>query len=46
VATNYRKLREWGCNFLVNIGPRADGTLPEIVYQRFEELGRELKKIS
>jgi alpha-L-fucosidase len=46
VASNYLKLREWGCNFLVNVGPRADGTLPEIVYQRFEELGQALKKSS
>jgi alpha-L-fucosidase len=30
-------LRQWHANFLVNVGPRPDGTLPEIVYTRFQE---------
>ena len=31
------RLRTWGGNFLVNVGPRPDGTLPEIVYARLKE---------
>ena len=31
------RLRTWGGNFLVNVGPRADGTMPEIVYDRLSE---------
>ena len=31
------RLRTWGGNFLINVGPRADGTLPEIVYDRLAE---------
>jgi alpha-L-fucosidase len=33
------RLRTWGGNFLVNVGPRADGTLPEVVYERLRETG-------
>ncbi len=32
------RLRSWGGNFLVNVGPRPDGSLPEIVYERFAEV--------
>ena len=35
---NYSKLRNWGANFLVNVGPRPDGQLPQIVYQRLDEV--------
>jgi len=45
-AASYRSLREWGCNLLLNVGPRPDGTLPDIVYERFLELGRELRGTS
>lgn len=30
-------LREWNANFLVNVGPRPDGSLPPVVYDRFLE---------
>jgi alpha-L-fucosidase len=31
------RLRTWGGNFLVNVGPRPNGELPEIVYDRLAE---------
>ncbi len=31
------KLRAWGGNLLVNVGPRPDGEMPSIVYQRLDE---------
>ncbi len=31
------RLRTWGGNFLVNVGPRPDGTLPPVVYERLTE---------
>ncbi len=31
-------LRAWGGNLLVNISPRADGSLPSVVYERMEEV--------
>jgi len=30
-------LRTWGGNFLVNVGPRPNGELPDVVYERFAE---------
>lgn len=42
VADWYRTLRQWNVNFLLNVSPRPDGTMPPIVFQRFEELRREL----
>jgi alpha-L-fucosidase len=33
-----------GGNFLLNIGPRADGTIPLIMQQRLKEIGKWLKK--
>ncbi|HRJ71989.1 MAG TPA: alpha-L-fucosidase [Terrimicrobiaceae bacterium] len=42
VADAYRKLRNWNVNFLLNVSPRPDGTMPPIVYQRFQELQKEL----
>ncbi|NOU62599.1 hypothetical protein GC096_00890 [Paenibacillus sp. LMG 31461] len=32
------EVRAWGGNFLVNIGPKADGTLPEDISVRFAEV--------
>jgi alpha-L-fucosidase len=34
------RLRTWGGNFLINVGPRPNGELPDIVYARFAETGR------
>jgi alpha-L-fucosidase len=31
------RLRTWGGNLLVNVGPRPDGDLPDIVYSRLAE---------
>jgi len=31
------RLRAWGGNFLVNVGPRPNGELPCVVYERFTE---------
>ena len=30
-------LRGWGANLLVNVGPRPDGQLPDVVYERLAE---------
>lgn len=38
VYDSYRKVREWGGNMLINVGPRSDGTLPELYYTRMREL--------
>lgn len=31
------RLRAWGGNLLINVGPRPDGELPPVVYQRLAE---------
>jgi alpha-L-fucosidase len=31
------RLRTWGGNLLINVGPRPDGELPDVVYQRLAE---------
>jgi alpha-L-fucosidase len=31
------RLRTWGGNLLINVGPRPDGELPDVVYQRLVE---------
>ncbi|MCE5326863.1 MAG: alpha-L-fucosidase [Planctomycetaceae bacterium] len=33
-----RQVRRWGGNYLINVGPRPDGTLPPAYYQRMSEL--------
>ncbi len=33
-----RQVRHWGGNYLINVSPRSDGTLPEAYYQRMAEL--------
>lgn len=33
-----RQVRKWGGNYLVNVGPKPDGTMPEMFYQRMDEL--------
>ena len=32
------KARSWGGHFVANVGPRADGTLPEIYYYRMKQI--------
>lgn len=32
--------RAWGGNFLCNVGPRPDGTMPDVFYDRCEDLAR------
>jgi alpha-L-fucosidase len=39
ILTQFIKLRTWGGNYLINFGPRADGTLPDIYYERMKEIG-------
>ena len=37
------KCRAWGGNYLPNIGPAPDGTLPEDVYKLFDEMAAWMK---
>ena len=37
MIANLVRLRAWGGNYLINVGPRPDGELPDVVYQRFAE---------
>jgi alpha-L-fucosidase len=37
VLGRLRQVRHWGGNYLINVGPRPDGTLPEAYYQRMAE---------
>jgi alpha-L-fucosidase len=37
-------IRAWGGNFLLNIGPKPDGTLPDEVLERFDELQEWMSK--
>lgn len=38
----YDTLRAWNANLLLNVGPRPTGELPDVVYQRLEEVGPEI----
>ncbi|MDD7984671.1 hypothetical protein PQO01_06875 [Lentisphaera marina] len=38
----YKYLRDRGAKLLLNVSPRPNGELPEIVYQRFQEIQRKL----
>ncbi len=38
MLSRFSKIRTWGGNYLINVAPRPDGTLPEIYYRRMEEL--------
>jgi alpha-L-fucosidase len=38
VFDSYQTVKNWGGNMLINVGPRADGTLPEVFYTRIKEL--------
>ncbi len=33
----YNKCKNWNGNFLVNVGPMADGSMPELTYTKLEE---------
>jgi len=37
------RIRSWEGNLLLNISPRADGTLPKAVYDNFEKMSRWMK---
>jgi alpha-L-fucosidase len=37
------RLRAWGSNYLINVGPRPDGELPRVVYERFAETAAWMK---
>lgn len=39
VLEEFSRARAWGGNYLINVGPRANGELPEVAYQRLDELG-------
>ncbi|MBP3361537.1 MAG: alpha-L-fucosidase [Clostridia bacterium] len=43
-ADEYKKVREMGGNFLINVGPMSDGSMPEDVYVRFSEIKELLNK--
>jgi len=37
------RTRSWGGNLLLNVGPRPDGELPDVVYDRFREIQNWMK---
>lgn len=37
VVDQYKQCKEWNGNFLIDVGPAREGTLPPIFYQRMEE---------
>jgi alpha-L-fucosidase len=37
------RIRAWGGNLLLNVGPRPNGELPDVVYERFAELESWMK---
>ena len=39
----YRVCKEWGGNLLLNIAPRADGSVPEAYYKAVKEFGDAIK---
>lgn len=39
----FSHVRSWGGNYLINIGPRPNGELPDVAYERFRELGAWMK---
>ena len=41
----YRVCKEWGGNLLLNIAPRADGTVPEAYYKAVKEFGEAIKNM-
>jgi alpha-L-fucosidase len=43
VLAEFVKTRAWGGNYLINVGPRPSGELPELACQRFRELAAWMK---
>jgi alpha-L-fucosidase len=39
VLEEFSRVRAWGGNYLINVGPRPNGELPEVAYERLSELG-------
>lgn len=46
ILSTFIKLRAWGGNYLINFAPRADGTMPDVYYQRMKEIGLWMDKHS
>ncbi len=44
ILSTFIKLRAWGGNYLINFAPRADGTMPDVYYQRMKEIGHWMDK--
>lgn len=40
----YLHCKEWGGNFLINIGPKCDGTIPETVYECLDAFIEKCKR--
>ena len=38
VLEEFSRVRAWGGNYLINVGPRPNGELPEVAYRRLSEL--------
>lgn len=43
VLAEFVKVRAWGGNYLINMGPRPNGELPDVAYQRMAELEAWMK---
>lgn len=43
MLSEFSRARAWGGNFLPNVGPNADGELPDAAYRRFAELEEWMK---
>jgi len=43
VLSEFVKTRAWGGNYLINVGPRPNGELPDVAYERFRGLQDWLK---
>ncbi len=37
IGVNDNKCKEWGGNFLINIGPKADGSIPKEAYECLDD---------
>lgn len=40
----FGKARAWGGHFVANVGPKADGTLPDVYYYRMRQIGEWIEK--
>jgi len=43
VLEEFSRVRAWGGNYLINMGPRPNGELPDVAYQRLAEFGEWMK---